>query len=140
MRILMKSGTTESLLVDGPHRGVNKQVGPSALRIVAETQVDPKMRLRASYQVPVDRGNIGISVSFGMRRECSSHSAAAAWLLRHISTVLRSGTLYLIQTGPSNERIYLQVSNAVLRLADHAMDGVSVRVEYQIVGGELVLP
>ena len=100
MIILIQSPAgKETILCDGPGRGLERMVGPlsDGCEIDDQRNGQPSEALRAASIAYYDRGNGRVAMSFQVTRECVSASAAFVWQIAFHANCVRSGKLYMIQ-------------------------------------------
>lgn len=143
MRIIIKSNiqgdTRETVLCDGPGRGLDLNIGPLDDGVVIEDVVTAQSVefLRAAAGKAYNRGNQRTSLSFRIARECSSALAAHTWQVAFHSSCLRSGTLRLTETTATGSRKEVRIENAVITAIRSTPRGVTRFVEFTIIGGPL---
>jgi hypothetical protein len=135
MRILIKATAAsgngaETVLCDGPTRGVNLMMGPLAegCEIDDQHNIQPAEGLRWASTAYHDRLNAKVAISFQVVREHISPAAAHAWQIQFHKTCVRSGTLYISEGGLAT------FPNAVLNLRTKPL-GVSRLITFTITAG-----
>lgn len=121
-----------STLCDGADRSVNKSAGPSDWHLIGDKAAQTAEHLRADDAEAYDRGNRTSEMTFKVKRQCSSESAAEAWATLHSVTVARSGTAAIICGGTTINMLYAQLEHI-----DCSYVGATVFVDYRIRGGRL---
>lgn len=137
MKIILKSGSTEQILCDGHTNAQNKHVGPSGLRISGNVTPEEQRFLRATTGKPQNRGNLIIRISFGVVRECASFLAAEKFCATYQRDVLRGGSLYLLAENATGGFEKLVLADAVLVEVLTLHTGVTVDLNYTLIGGTL---
>jgi hypothetical protein len=137
MRIALYDGSTVYPLAG--EAGVSERVHSSAgdLQITPEAEMQVASRVRAGYAQPIDRGNVLHTISFATVRKFATVAAAQEWALDYEETFPRSGTLHLQSIsaeGVARRRI---MANAVVSPPQRTVTGLSVRLSYQVRGGEI---
>ena len=120
-------------LCDGADRSVNKSAGPSNLSLSGTIKTQAAEYLRAADAVIISRGNRTSELTFSVKRQCSSESAAEAWAMLHPVTATRSGTVVMSCGGSGSVNMY----NAVLEHIGCSLIGATVLITYRITGGQL---
>lgn len=136
MKIVLKSGQDEYVLVHGPDRTVGNHVGPSGLSHDSDVLAQVDMLLRGNYVKPVLRNNAQINMSFSAHVECADETAAADYAFLYPMSIPRSGELRVQVTTNDVTRTY-KISDIVVTRVKPVQHGVSVEVLYQIIGGQV---
>jgi hypothetical protein len=140
MRILIKHPDTgvETVLCDGPGRGVDRNCGPlDGLSIDDQVNVQPAEFIRATESKYFNRGNQHTGMSFRVARECQSMVAAHAWQVGFHAGCVRNGTIRLIEQDANGVTQLVRIENAVITAIKTTPMGVTRIVEFNIVGGKL---
>lgn len=138
MRIILKSGSSESILCDGAMAGsVDKHVGPTALRVSGPIQSQVAPAMRAVNATPISRSNKVTRIAFGVLRQCQSAVAAERYCFTHPRDVLRSGTLRIFAQGSAGAFEELQLANTILEDVQCEQIGLTVQIAYTLSGGAL---
>lgn len=141
MRISIKHPDTavETVLCDGPGRGVDRNVGPlDGLSIDDQVSVQPIEIMRAAQSKFINRGNQRTSLTFRVARECRDIVAAHAWQVSFHAGCVRNGTIRLTETNTNGQNQVVQIENAVIVSIKTSPLGVSRLIEFNIVGGRLI--
>lgn len=139
MRIILKelsesgSNLGETILCDGPAKGLNLWVGPDGLSIDGQIQAQVQPFLRADSVKVWNRKNQQISVSFRCRRDCGSVEAAEAFIIQFYATCKR-GTQLVMASGATTQ---IKINNAAMPGLKLTHIGVLVLAEFAIVGGSI---
>lgn len=138
MRIILKSGATESILCDGALTGVlDKHIGPSGLRVSGPIQPQIATAMRATNATPYNRANKLTRIAFQVMRQCQSASAAERYCFTHQRDVLRAGTLRIFAQGADGAFEELQLANTILEDVQCEQIGLAVQIAYTLSGGAL---
>jgi hypothetical protein len=132
MHIRLTDGTNSSTLAAGSARALGVPIGPSALRISGPITAQAQPRLRAPATRFRNRGNMQTSIAFTSYFEFSTIAHAEIFALSYRTDVQREGSLIMRVEG-GGESV---VADCVLTDAAVTHTGVTVRVDYSIVGGE----
>lgn len=119
-------------LCDGPQRGVDKRVGPSAFSAPCIILGDDQPTIDAAWITPTTRGNRSNRVNFTASVECASTGAALA-LASNCKKIPASGILLTVDAITGEMVVYL---DATLRTIDPVVRGVSCDIAYQFATGE----
>jgi len=120
-------------LIDGPGREVNKTMGPLVgMAGSVGTPVQDRKPIRKEFAKPLQRGGSGGNFSFSGVRLCASQDAARTWLIGHLASCPKSGTLALTDTG-----LVTTMADAVIALITYRWQGISVHLDYQVTHGEV---
>lgn len=126
----IKLGT--EILCDGPDRSVDKNAGPGGdYSLDSPTEKQIARYLRATFGVPISRGNTVNVLNFSVKRQLASVAAAEKYTLSYPLTVTRSGTLEM-----TSGTYTVRMSNCVLDLKINYR-GATVFIAYTITGGTL---
>jgi hypothetical protein len=140
MRILIKHPETsvETVLCDGPGRGVDRNTGPlDGLAIDDQVNVQPAEFIRAAEGKFFNRGNQRTSLTFRVARECRDIVAAHAWQVGFHAGCVRNGTVRLTETDTNGLTQVVRIENAVITAIKTTPMGVTRIIEFNIVGGKL---
>ena len=140
MRILIKHPTTnaETVLCDGPGRGVDVMIGPlDGMAIDDQIATQLAEFLRAAEAKAYNRLNQRTNIAFRVARESASLVAAHAWQLQFHANCLRNGTLHLTETSTNGASTTVKVLNAVITSIRTTPLGVTRLIDFTIVGGKL---
>ena len=122
------------VLCDGAAREIGKRCGPQGFARNGRRVAQEEDLFRATAGVIYSRGNARTVISFGVSINFATVEDAEAWLLLHSTELPGSGvvTFEAGNGGPSR-----QLLSAVI-VADGAQHiGTSVRVQYEIHGGQM---
>ena len=139
MRIIMKelneagANLGETILCNGPSKGLDLWVGPDGLVINGNLNAQVQPFLRAASVKVWNRNNHKVSVSFRCRRDCGSIDAAEAFIVQFYSSCKR-GTQLVLASGTTTQ---IKINNAVMPDLKLSHIGVLVLAEYTIVGGSI---
>jgi len=141
MKIIIKDTSTtpatEQILCDGHVVAVNKSVGPSNLQTSGPMAGQISEFLRAANIKARGRGNKRTAISFSVTRECASAQAAEKLCLTHLRDCLRSDTLICLAEGTQGQLDKLTIANVHITDIGCAQVGLTVLINYSIVGGVL---
>ena len=142
MRIIIKDPITsaETVLCDGPGRGLDKNVGPLNEGVLVDDQVIFQVAEGCRWEsVKVfNRKNRRTSTTFRISRECSSSLAAHSWRLEFHGRCIRFGTIIMTETSGSGVAKTIRIENAGLNFKPTPM-GVSTLIDFNIIGGPLTI-
>jgi len=137
MRIIIKnsSSAAETILCDGPARGVDRNLGPINLQFAAPVTAQVAGALRATAVQVHNRKNQRTIISFSIVRRFTSRRAAWYWQITHGRDCVREDTLLLYPTDDSGAATKITVSNCVLSTLTIQNQGVTLKIDYQLTGG-----
>ena len=119
-------------ICDGADRSVDKSSGPTNVTINGAIKMQPAEYLRALHSEMISRDNRNGAISFTINRLLASEEAATAWAFLHAATVTRAGTLTITLGATAT-----QMLNSVIQNISCTPIGRSVKVTYNIIGGQL---
>lgn len=132
MRIAISSGSVLQVLADGPSRSLGVAVGPASTRISAPGLVQTAQRFRARSARNMDRGNVATRISWRSYYEFATAAESDRFFLTHARTLLRSGTLALLEEGNARATLY---ASAVIQEPSLEQIGQTVVVDYSAIAG-----
>ena len=132
MKIILKVGTAEYVLANGPERGLGNHVGPGDdfghNSAVASQQGS---LLRGAAMTPYLRHNASTALAFTVNVGFADLVTAQNYALNYPGSVPRNGKLRIVN-DVSNVR---EIAAAVITAIDCRQLGVNVQISYQIIGG-----
>ena len=140
MRILIKdAANNQTVLCDGPGRGINLMCGPDGLASGDQPQIQQAPRFRAASMLFFNRGNLANKFAFSVIREMPDMRAAILWHVTFQRDCIRAGTVQFIETDQNGVQQTAQLQNAMLSLQIQPL-GVSRKIAFTLEGGVLTAP
>lgn len=140
MIITLIKNNVELILCDGALRGVNKSAGPRGFTYTGQEQRQVAQFFRAKTARVFPRGNGLDEFRFSVLRECASTDEAALWLLTHRMALPKNDdpdtTPLTVEFWQGDAKVMLQ--NADVQLIGGRPVGLTLELEYDIVGGPLI--
>lgn len=116
--------------------GLAPTEGVDEFSIDGEGDVQIIKPIRAASARPLDRGNEIYSISFKIERTHNNAGVAAAFMLRHLRELPRSGTLMIVCTKASGAVIQqINFASAVIKGRGGKFTGASTSHRYNIIAG-----
>lgn len=140
MRIVIKNtaNTAETVLCDGPSRGLDRNVGPiDTMPAASRVKIQPSERFRAATIQHFNRLNRSSARTLTVVREMSSRQAAARWQLEHEMTCIRTGTIEFTEQDGAGNLLVWRLRDAGIPEIQFVPMGVSYQITYTILGGAL---
>jgi hypothetical protein len=126
----------ETNLCDGWDRAVNKSTGPTQFHLSAPISVQLAEYLRATFAVPIARGNAKPELSFSVHHLSETVSDSERWMFEHVLAVPRSGTMTLT---PDSGGSGITLANAVLDNPQFTFFGCTIIVQYHLLSGTITV-
>ena len=137
MKILLKeSDMTEHILANGPERGIGLHSGPSNMSHNSRVLAQINQRLRANFVEAKNRGNLSTRLSFQISVEFSTLQDAGSYAFIYPIELPREGNLRIILPLGTTNKVY-QMANCVIEEIDPRQMGVTLFINYTIIGGEI---
>lgn len=141
MRIIIKDPVTaaETVLCDGPGRGLDRSQGPTdRMPVGRRINVQPLERARQTAKQFVSRFNAEHPISFSISRQAASAAAARVWYWNHLKNCLTAGTVIMSESA-GGRVVTVTIADCVISDISGGTYGVHIDVTYQIQGGALTI-
>jgi len=131
IKITPAGGGSAVTLIDGPDRAVDKTMGPLVgMSGNLGTPAQQRQPIGSAFAKPLQRGGSAGMMTFSGVRICSSQDTARTWLIGHLASVPKGGSLTLEETG-----LTTTAADAVLVDLGYRWQGISVHLSYQFTHG-----
>lgn len=137
MRISLLNGTTLYPLAG--QDGVSERVHSSAgdLRINGQVETQVVNRVRATYGLMLDRGNLLQTVAFTTHRQFNTAEEAERFASDYDATFARTGTLVIEGITPAGETSIRLMTDAVVTPPERRVTGCSLALSYTVTGSQI---